>query len=395
MVLDVAVIGAGLAGLACAQRLRQLGFQVVVVEKSRGLGGRLATRRLAGAHADHGARCLEDQGKLTALLIQMLCEQGILRPWTDTFYELQRSGRLSPSPLVHPRYAAIEGITAVAKFLGTGLEIWRSQQVRAIVPQSDRTWALMLEPPTVDSQPDRIARAIVVAIPAPQALALLSPLAEHGLPAAFLARLRSVRFDPCLTVIASYAAAQQADVANLSWQAVTCPEHPDLDWIAVDSTKQPQPQRPAVIIPAVIIQSTAAFAQSHLEDLDLQPAGQQLVHQAAQFLPSWLAQLETLQVHRWRYAFAVEPLTETYLSTLSPLPLGCSGDWCGGSTIDAALQSGLQCAAQIADCLTQKLESESLESKLLESKLLESKSLESELPETVWRPLLQQIALNL
>src|SRR6478672_4303562 len=45
-VFDVAVIGAGISGISCAQQLRQVGYRVVVVEKSRGLGGRMATRRV-------------------------------------------------------------------------------------------------------------------------------------------------------------------------------------------------------------------------------------------------------------------------------------------------------------------------------------------------------------
>ena len=45
---DIAVIGAGMAGLVCAQQLSQAGYSVVVVEKSRGVGGRVATRRLQG-----------------------------------------------------------------------------------------------------------------------------------------------------------------------------------------------------------------------------------------------------------------------------------------------------------------------------------------------------------
>jgi renalase len=52
--IDIAIIGAGIAGLTCAQQLQQAGKQVVLIDKSRGLGGRLATRRLAGTHADHG-----------------------------------------------------------------------------------------------------------------------------------------------------------------------------------------------------------------------------------------------------------------------------------------------------------------------------------------------------
>ncbi|MFN6068758.1 MAG: FAD-dependent oxidoreductase, partial [Pseudanabaena sp.] len=52
---DVIVIGAGMSGLICAQQLKQAGLDVTIVEKSAGLGGRMATRRLQGTWVDHGA----------------------------------------------------------------------------------------------------------------------------------------------------------------------------------------------------------------------------------------------------------------------------------------------------------------------------------------------------
>lgn len=52
---DIALIGAGIVALVCAQQLTQAGYSVVVVEKSRGLVRRLATRRLHRIWADHGA----------------------------------------------------------------------------------------------------------------------------------------------------------------------------------------------------------------------------------------------------------------------------------------------------------------------------------------------------
>ena len=56
--LDVAIIGAGVAGLTCAQQLHQAGYKVVVLEKSRGVGGRMATRRIEETYVDHGVRYL-------------------------------------------------------------------------------------------------------------------------------------------------------------------------------------------------------------------------------------------------------------------------------------------------------------------------------------------------
>ncbi|PSB68094.1 hypothetical protein C7B61_02725, partial [filamentous cyanobacterium CCP1] len=143
---DVVVVGAGIAGLICAQRLRQMGHRVIVVEKSRGLGGRLATRRLSSGHADHGVRCLEVQGALTQGLIDRLCKCQILQPWVDRIHTFDRSGILHLDDSPQPRFTSATGITSVAKFLGTGLEIWHGQRVKGITATAQQTWDLTLEP---------------------------------------------------------------------------------------------------------------------------------------------------------------------------------------------------------------------------------------------------------
>lgn len=140
---DIAVIGAGIAGLVCAQQLSQAGYSVLVVEKSRGLGGRLATRRLHGTWADHGACYLKPKGEL----------------------------------------------------LGRFVEILLNQRVIAITPTPENSWRLTLE----SSNEELTAKALVVAIPAPQTVMLLSPLGESVLDAVFLDNLRSVEFYPSIS----------------------------------------------------------------------------------------------------------------------------------------------------------------------------------------------------
>ena len=297
MSFDVAVVGAGMAGLVCAQQLRRSGYRVVVLEKSRGLGGRVATRRLAGTWADHGLRCLEAQGALSAQLIQTLMQQGIVHLWTDPVPDQTKA-----------RYVATDGITAIAKFLSTGLEIWRSQRVQILEALPDRTWKLTLEAAgKADPLPDLIVPAVVLAIPAPQALTLLEPLADR-LPQASLTALRSVQFAPCITAIAAY----PTDVmksSEIQWQSVQFPEGSDLAWVGLESSKQVS--RDSKL--AIVVQSSAAFADRHLDQDDLNPVGQHLLNEAAIALMPELADLEVLQVHRWRYAFVSRPWQETTL----------------------------------------------------------------------------------
>ena len=197
---DVAVIGAGMAGLVCAQQLTQAGYSVRIVEKSRGLGGRVATRRLYGTCADHGACYLKPKGELLGRFIELLHQRHVLEVWTDTVYDFKSGSGLTianTSPPT-PRYVAPAGMSAVAKFLAQDLEILLNQRVIAITPTPENSWRLTLE----SSNEELTAASVVVAIPAPQALMLLEPLGETLLGTAFLNNLRSVEFYPCLSVIA-------------------------------------------------------------------------------------------------------------------------------------------------------------------------------------------------
>ncbi|MBW4516893.1 MAG: FAD-dependent oxidoreductase [Timaviella obliquedivisa GSE-PSE-MK23-08B] len=337
---DVAVIGAGLAGLVCAQALQQQGYRVVVIEKSRGLGGRLATRRLPQAFADHGVRCLQVQGNLSQQLIQTLCAQAVIEPWTMEISEWSPSGISAGLEIQH--YASPNGMTAAAKFLSSGLEIYRGQRVQSVT--FNQTWELTLEPANVEMMPNLGAKAVVVAIPAPQALLLLEPLAEtleKWVRDDFWAKLRSPTFDACLTAIATYPPTLDLP----TWKALTSSQDAEIAWVSFDNSKFPDATHPVLVV-----QSNAAFAKQHLETDDLQAIGHHLLGRIKELIPD-LPTPNLLQVHRWRYAFAQNPLAETCLSA-APLPLVCTGDWCGGKQIESALQSGLAAAGAIAHQLS-------------------------------------------
>ncbi|MEG4270973.1 MULTISPECIES: FAD-dependent oxidoreductase [unclassified Microcoleus] len=335
---DVAVIGAGMAGISCAQRLRQAGYSVAVVEKSRGAGGRVATRRVQGTRADHGARYLEPQADAVQGLIEVLVDRHILKLWTDRVWEF-RQGELSAVP--SSCYVAPAGMNAIGKYLAEGVEIWFGRRVQAISTTDNQMWNLSLEvtDDNLQTPQELIAKAVVVAIPAPQALMFLN--SEIGFKSDFLDKLRSVEYDPCIAVMAGYPGAKQQDLSNLNpqWQSVSFPDNSDLAWVGWDSSKRLDPQQPVFVV-----HSSANFADRHLEAVDLETVGQELLDRTSEYLIPWLKEPEWLQVHRWRYAFCRNPLPVSCLPAGVNLPLVCAGDLCGEGQIEGALRSGLAAA---------------------------------------------------
>ena len=343
MPFDVAVIGAGIAGLTCAQQLHQAGYAVMVLEKSRGVGGRVATRRLPPTWADHGTCYLSPQDESFRQWVEWLVAQGILHIWTEQIYELTTGGKLQAPIAPYPRYASPLGLTAIAKVLATGLAIEYGQRVRHLQPTGN-TWHLTCASSGPDASPLVIeAKAVVVAIPAPQAVALIQSEWDVNL----YDRLRTVEFAPCLSAIALYGADQQPAAPALGWQGVRV-QGSDVAWIGLDSSKQAQPS-----LPVLVVQSTAEFAIRHLETADLQPVGQQLLATASQ-LADWFCRPTLLQVHRWRYAFAIAPWPDPYLMATTPLPLFCTGDWCGGNRVESAWLAGQATAHSLNEQLQQR-----------------------------------------
>ncbi|PSB31845.1 NAD(P)/FAD-dependent oxidoreductase [Stenomitos frigidus] len=344
---DIAVVGAGIAGLTCAQQLQQAGYRVVILEKSRGVGGRLATRRLHETLADHGTCYLTPKGEAFRGLLEQLVTAGGVQSWTDTVHELSLAGTLSESSATdrYPRYVAPHGMTAIAKWLATALDIRLNHLVQSLALVNDH-WQLTIqrtEPDRTKTTETLTVGAIVLTIPAPQATVLLQTLSAAVLPEAFLEQVQGVAFLPCLSVIAGYESERQQDWLSQypDVRSLSFVKDGNLAWLGLDSSKRSLPSQSGLPQPVFVVQSTAAFAEQYLDAIDLQPAGYQLLKQASERLVPWLAKPDWLQVHRWRYAVPMLPRTELYLAAKTRAPLFCAGDWCGGMKAEQAFLSGL------------------------------------------------------
>ncbi|MEA5452229.1 FAD-dependent oxidoreductase [Leptolyngbya sp. CCNP1308] len=348
---DVVVIGAGISGLTAAHKLQKSGYRVLVVDKSRGLGGRLATRRVGSTAIDHGCRYLKPFADSALSPIPSLLQSGVLQPWRPETFALEADGSLSATS-TETLYTAPKGMSAIAKALASGLSIHRHWRATALT-RLPHGWQIEGEALSADSfnQPSSIeARAVVVALPAAQAAALLDKAArQNGDIERLLEQLQTVEFEPAITVMAGFSLNQSASLSiqktSDGWM-VASDTHPVLRWAALDSSKRTDPQESVVVV-----HSSPAFAANNIDRSDLESVGQELLAATAESLAAWIGSPTCMQIHRWRYGFVRQPLGASVLSSpVLPNFVGC-GDWCLGKNVEGAIASGDRAAKLIAAAL--------------------------------------------
>ncbi len=337
--LEIAIVGAGMAGIACASHLQLAGKKgITIFEKSRGVGGRLTTRRMHDTCVDRGTCYISPKGEQFRELFDRLITANIIEPWTDITHSLTADGKMLADADIYPRYVAPSGMNQIAKYLARDLDVKFGQRAIAIEPHNN-LWKLTIE----NNNEPIFARTVILAIPAPQAVDLLSPLTDI-LPNGFLNTLSGVDFYPSIAVAAGYTMAQLAEWESVYPQvkSVSCVEDPILGWVGVDSSKRKQ-----LAPPVFVFQSTANFAAEYPQPEDMVSASQVMLERAAERFMPWFRDCQWQEPHLWRYAFPKSPLIDPFMLMDLPATLYCTGDWCGGRKVEAAYLAGLAVAKAI------------------------------------------------
>ena len=160
--MRVVVVGAGVAGLMAAQSLVKNGHDVVVVDKGRSPGGRLATRRIDEATLDHGAQFFTVRESLFESHVAEWIASGVVTEWCRGFDSTTQKND------GFPRYRGVRGMTDIAKHLAQGLDVRCNTLAFSIARGATSMWQLKIDDGSVLD-----ADAIIVTCPLPQAYALL------------------------------------------------------------------------------------------------------------------------------------------------------------------------------------------------------------------------------
>ena len=312
--IETLVVGAGIAGLRAAHTLKDAGTRVLVLEKSRGFGGRAATKRLHGLRVDSGAQYFTARDPRFQRQVDAWQGSG-LEVWTTGFHTLTPEGLQAPQK-GHPRYAFTDGMNTIGKLLAEGLHVRRSETVTELV-RTASGWRVGLDDGTTYT-----AERVLLNLPAPQALALAREISEQT-----RQHLSRVEFAPCLALMAEY------EGAAPKWSGIIVQDDPNpLSWLANGSSKRAH-EEPTVLV----LHANPTFSQKYLETpADAVPEMLGVAASLDFAAPRWT------ELQRWRYAKATSPYNGAYLKEDDSL-FFC-GDWCGGAKVEDAYLSGLEVA---------------------------------------------------
>ncbi len=287
----ITIIGAGVAGAACANVLRDAGLAFRVLDRGRAVGGRMASPLLHDRRVDIGAGYFTVRDPEFEAVVQRWEAAGIARPWTDTFGVL--SPDTAPATSTGPmRWATPNGLRSLVQNLLSEIDT---------------------ETVNVDHLPDG---DVVLAMPDPQA-ARLSAVADP------------VEYQPVVTVVCGF------DSLELPFRhAAFVNDHPVLEFVADDGARRGDGA------PVLVVHTTAEMAKDHLDEPNraVAPVVTAVHALVGSTEPVWS------YAHRWTFAKPSSVHAASYhLTESSGRRIGFAGDqWCpsGAPRIESAWRSG-------------------------------------------------------
>ena len=322
--LDVLIIGAGMAGASAARALVDQGHRVQLLDKARGGGGRLSTRRTDGLQFDHGAQYFTARDMRFRRWVDAWHARGLLSRWQPRLVSIDARGITDKTEQIQ-RFVAVPAQNVLVKHVLSDLAVRFDMQVSRITREAG-IWQVF------DAAGGLLAQAaqLLLCLPAPQAAALLSdfPIAQKYAGA--------VAMQPCWAVMLAFESplATAFDAAFVNVGA--------LSWVARDSSK---PGRSSAV-DSWVLHANAAWSEQHLDNSpELVSAA--LLAEFARIVGVTLVPTH-ISAHRWRYALGKlhdDDIDGHFYD--ANLQLGIAGDWCAGGRVEGAFLSGQALAGAV------------------------------------------------
>ncbi len=319
------VVGAGISGLLAARGLHDAGWRVTVVDKARGVGGRMATRRVGSGNFDHGAQFFTVRSERFAQLVEEWTAAGVVEEWSRGFAGPDGEPRADG----HPRYRGTRGMTSAPKHLAHGLDVRTGERVVTVRHRQDG-WEMACESGLRVS-----GTALVMTPPAPQALALVES-GGYELPAEERRQLAKISYDPCLALMAVLDGPTGVPEPG----GVQIKGEP-LDWIG-DNRRKGISETPGITVHA-----GPEWSRDHFDAPDDEVASSLLALAGDQLEADLSPRVVETSLARWRYSWVTGSHEEPFLAISEDHPLVFAGDAFGQPKVEGAALSGLAAAGHL------------------------------------------------
>jgi len=317
----VAIVGAGIAGLACARELLARGAWVTVFEQDRVPGGRAGTQTADAGSFDHGAQYFTVSNHRFESIAQSWVDRRFVRRWRGRVIAFSNNERVDQGSSTE-RFVGVPGMDAIARRLVEDLEIRLDTRVHRIQRRGG-LWLLH------DDEGRELSVSgfdiVCLAVPSPQAVQLLAGQSELS---TMLAR---VDWEPCWAAMLAL-----KRESGLDFDGAFVNDDPILGWIARDSGK-PGRGEVAGVAERWVLHARPKWSRQYYSK-EPADAAQWMVRAFSARVGVAMAPRH-LTAHRWRYATPVNPLPTEYLWDERE-KIGVAGDWCNGPRIEGAYLSG-------------------------------------------------------
>ncbi len=314
--MRIAIIGAGIAGLAAAQTLRDGGINATVFDKGRGPGGRMVSKRTEHGSIDLGAQYFTARDPRFQAAVSDWARAGVVAPWTVTPVVLPERQPARPET----RLVAVPRMSALARHLAEGLDLQCGVQISEVTREMTG-WVLRERHGETVGEFD----AVLLTAPAPQAQSLLAEPSPR-----LAAEAAAAVMQPCWAVGLVLERPLEVDFD------AGFPSSGPLGWLARAGSRPERPHTPEIWA----LHATAAWSEANIDWSPEAVAG--FLEQAfADLLRRPPAVVERI-AHRWRFSRARHPL-RAGAGFIEHEDILCAGDWVTDGRVEGAWQSG--CAA--------------------------------------------------
>ena len=338
--VDVIIVGAGICGVSVARLLQGQGTVTWnIIDKGRSVGGRMATRRVAGERFDHGAQFFTARSDNFKSLIECLSKEGVVKDWVRGFKkDSEKSSTIADGNDGFPRYVGVEGMNQVVKHLAAKLpsEHIHLQEKLIGIDILGENLGLRCE-----SGNTYAARTVLLTMPLPQVNPLLDGLSTDSVFTDVLSQIRSVDYDPCVALM-GYFSQDEIPMSLMPYKSENAP----ISFVSDNYSKGISKVPGSLTIHLSPEASRGLFATENefIKDFVCEQLGRQ-------FGIKTVSKPTVYEVQKWRYAAPQAVLGKPFLSWQTRLPNGpkifVAGEAFSGPKIEGAYLSALAVSAEL------------------------------------------------